>query len=583
MVKIRKSAILLIIIILLALVLRVMAASNIDVKPDEMIYSLIPLNIISADRLGSVEQSIVYFYVKDLGYKLMGGVTAVSGRLPSIIFGTLTTLVIYLLSMEMFKKRKYALMSAFLFAVSGYTIRHNYEMDIMSFCLMFLSTLFLLRYLQGNQEGKDLYLCAIFAALSILTKNITLLFFPIYGLVLIPLLFTNEENDETTSRKIDKKVLKQLLIVVAIITVLISPIFIYNYFTYQQNGVTDYYFANVIGIGNSGHSNTNKAWEIGRFTNVFKEKVEDFSKLDLILFVAGVLGIFFAMRYNRKATFLVLGPPLLIAGYLAGITGSPSHYIILPMAFALFAPFSIVWIAAKVRKIATPSKIVLFILVIAAVMNVAALGDHLTTKSSIIELREYMKEELPDDGVVVLDQRIYSGIHHWIGHDKNYVDGRNFFEIITAIAEYNIVTKPTDVYFVECGKGTTCAWSTEMYEAFSQAGEAITQEFETHGTIVKTIDGKGKRHGENHTFNVHKYRMPMSAEVILQAHNSYKFWGHDIGWDDPTDMFDYYETKGVGKLVNGFGFLVLYLNVLLALLTIPFVFYLVFWKRNQQN
>ena len=55
------------------MVLRVVAASYLDVDTDEMVYSIIPLNIISAGRLGTVEQSPLYFYLADVVYIFGGG------------------------------------------------------------------------------------------------------------------------------------------------------------------------------------------------------------------------------------------------------------------------------------------------------------------------------------------------------------------------------------------------------------------------------------------------------------------------------------------------------------------------------
>ena len=96
--KITKTNFILLMIFLLAFVLRIIAAYHTDVGTDEMIYSIIPLNIISAQRLGTIEQSPLFFYLTDLGYMISGGITSVSVRLTAIVFGSLAVLVVYLLS-----------------------------------------------------------------------------------------------------------------------------------------------------------------------------------------------------------------------------------------------------------------------------------------------------------------------------------------------------------------------------------------------------------------------------------------------------------------------------------------------------
>src|SRR3989344_8495865 len=101
--NIKKITLVLLLIFFLAFVLRFFAAAKVDVSTDEMIYSLLPLNIISAGRLGTVDQSPLYFYLADVGYTLFGGLSPLTARFSSIIFGSLVVFLIYLLSFELFK------------------------------------------------------------------------------------------------------------------------------------------------------------------------------------------------------------------------------------------------------------------------------------------------------------------------------------------------------------------------------------------------------------------------------------------------------------------------------------------------
>ena len=63
--KISKIALMVLGIFLLAFSLRTLTSFYLDVGTDEMIYSLIPYNIISAHRLSTVEQSPLYFYLRN--------------------------------------------------------------------------------------------------------------------------------------------------------------------------------------------------------------------------------------------------------------------------------------------------------------------------------------------------------------------------------------------------------------------------------------------------------------------------------------------------------------------------------------
>ncbi len=59
--KIKKTHAVLLLFVLLGAGLRIIAAHNLDVNPDEMIYTVIPVNIISAGRLSTVEQAPLLF------------------------------------------------------------------------------------------------------------------------------------------------------------------------------------------------------------------------------------------------------------------------------------------------------------------------------------------------------------------------------------------------------------------------------------------------------------------------------------------------------------------------------------------
>ena len=54
---------------------------------------------------------------------------------------------------------------------------------------------------------------------------------------------------------------------------------------------------------------------------------------------------------------------------------------------------------------------------------------------------------------------------------------------------------------------------------------------------------------------------------------THTFWFYPVGWRGGSAVDDY-TARGIGVLVNLLGFLVLYLDLLLALAAIPFVFYL---------
>src|SRR3989344_1466140 len=173
--KINKTKLLLLIIIVLSLILRLYAAYHTDVATDEMIYSLIPFNIISAHRLSTVEQSPVYFYLDDIGYAFSGDISALSARITSVIFGALAVLVIFLITKELFREKKAALLAGFFFAVSGHALHFNIEMDMVAYFFVLLGIYFLIKAWKGDE--KNVYYSFLFLALAVMVKRIAFLFF----------------------------------------------------------------------------------------------------------------------------------------------------------------------------------------------------------------------------------------------------------------------------------------------------------------------------------------------------------------------------------------------------------------------
>src|SRR3989344_4040710 len=100
--KVTKTNLLLAFFVVLAFVLRIVAAVHTDVSADEMIYSIIPLGIISAGILGTVEQSPLAFYLNDVAYTIFGGITPVTIRLPALFFGAASLVVVFLIGRRIF-------------------------------------------------------------------------------------------------------------------------------------------------------------------------------------------------------------------------------------------------------------------------------------------------------------------------------------------------------------------------------------------------------------------------------------------------------------------------------------------------
>ncbi|MBT6774401.1 phospholipid carrier-dependent glycosyltransferase [Candidatus Woesearchaeota archaeon] len=570
--KVTKTLIFLVIIFILAFVIRIYAANNTDVSTDEMIYSIIPLNIISADRLGTIEQSPLFFYLTDISYKLFGGITPISLRLTAIIFGALSVFIIFLIAKELFDNKKNALFAAFLFAFSGHAIKFNYEMDMLAYFFVFLSILFFIRGLKNHHH---LYLATLFLSLGILVKPIAILFVPILAVIWIIKEYSQSNLVKDGSFILSPKNIKLVLFCALIFIILIIPIFSYNYLVYQEKGITDYFFSNVLGIGETVHQGMKTEWSFDKLTSITSGKILLLLKLEPFIFIFGLLGLIYYFKRNRLVASLFILSIVFPFVYLAGQTGSGSHYIWISAIFSVFSAYSIFLLSEKIKQKFNFKHLSSFVIIIILMITFFVIIPELKEsreQSITLALREYTHENIPNNAVVVIDPRIYRGIHAWVFNDKHYFEGTHFFDLMEQVKDApNKVTVP--LYYIECGPGTNCGWKPEDFQRVFDTGEQISTYFKENLQSVGEVKA-------THHFLIYQGQISLPNEALEAIDKTHQFWFYPVGWKYPEQAVDYYQATGFEKVVEGVGFFILWLDVILAILSIPFVFYLVFRKRR---
>lgn len=564
--KIKKIALILLLIFFLALALRFFAAAKVDVSTDEMIYSLLPLNIISAGRLGTVEQSPLYFYLADVGYMIFGGLSPLTARLPSIVFGSLAVFVIYLLSLELFRDEKAGLISAFLFALSGYALQYNIEMDMTAFFFMLLSIFFFLKALKQEQAG-FYYLAAASFALAVMAKNIVALFVPAYALA-----YYMSKGKE---KALAKDSLRTIGVSILIFLVMLLPIFAYNHLVYQEKGITDYYFSNVLGIGETVHKGLQgKSWEFSRLVGVTKEIFGRMLWWEAVLLIFGMIGMILCFRKSeekeRKIALALLGVSLLfLIGYIGGQTGSSNHFLWTPVVFSIFAGYGLLYVHEKIAQ-KFNFKYGLHIFIIAALLiNVLFLQGVMerNKSASAIPLWDFVHKNIPENAIVIMDPRIYSGNSAWVLNDRHYLDGTYLPQLMEAVKNSPEAKISLPLYYIECGTGSYCGWKEEDFKRIEATGKGISD------FLVPSMD-KVAQLDAAHNFVVYAGTIDSPFSIYGAIDKTHVFWFYPVGWKG--DVFiDDYTAKGAGVLVNMLGYLLLYLDLLLALLAIPASFYLV--------
>ncbi len=588
--KIPKTVIYLLLIFILAFALRLISAYYVDIGSDEMIYSLIPLNIISAGRLSTVEQAPLYFYLTDLGYKLTGGLTLVSTRLPSIFFGALAVLLVFLISQELFENKKASYLSSFLFAISGYAIRNNQEMDMTAYFFALLSVFFFIQFL-NKENHKQIYLSALFLSLGVITKPIVLVFVPAYAVTwLIKWSASHyhhhhqhqEQTRNLSINKSNKNSSSAIILSLLLCLLIVSPVLIYNYLLFKEKGMTDYYFTVLAGVGNGGVYQGQEAnpWTVSRSLGFFWSMFTGPQpRYDFMILLFGLVGLFAGWKTGKastkQGTVLFLLTLAMLVFYLGGIMGSSTHYVWIPLVLSIFAGYGIVqaqeYLTTRFQSKPALVKHFLTAIILLSVMNTAIVFHEivpLKKTSFAITLQEYAQENIAQDAIVVLDPRIYRGVFAWAFHDWHYLEGTYFPKLTEAIQKSPGPKQNIPLYYIECGPGTFCGWKPEDFNRIYDFGEQLSTVFRQQASKIAELNAID-------TFIVYKSSIAAPFSIYETIDRTHSHWYTPVGWKYTENAVDNYTAKTVfDKALNGVGFFILYLDVLIALLSPVLVFFL---------
>ncbi|HLC81616.1 MAG TPA: glycosyltransferase family 39 protein [Candidatus Nanoarchaeia archaeon] len=563
--KLSKTALILTFLVILAFSLRLYSAHHVDLATDEMIYSLIPLNIISAERLSTVEQSPVYFYLADLGYKLLGGLTAISSRFTSVIYGSLAAILIYLLTLELFGRKKEALLAAFFAAVSGYILHFSIEMDMVAyFFSLFAAYYFIIAW--KRDANKYFYFSFVLASLAVLIKSIALIFFIVLLFALVIKLWLKDGSAVVSAEiKRPKKGLIIIAVCLLLSLVIVSPVLIYNYLLYQDKGITDYYFSVIGGVGETVHQGLQgKPWTLSRLSQISQGKLQQFLTLDGPLLIFGIIGLALSFKKERWPTVLLLFLIAIPFIYLAGQTSSASHYLFVPLFLSIFAGHSAVVIGQTVKDKFRFRHFILLVMIITSIFTITTLVkiEKLREQSIVLSLQSYAQDTIPDNALIVIDPRIYNGIHAWVFNKQHYLAGISFPQLLNQLEGYSGATVTAPLYYIECSGKTYCGWKPEDFDRISKSGEELSAYFQER--LVKIYELKSE-----HQFSIYRGEIKIPPAVYEAVDRTHQFWFYPVGWKYPENAVDNYTTDGLAeKMLNKIGFTVLYLDVLMALLAI---------------
>lgn len=561
----KNNAKYLVILFIIAIILRLIFSFMIGGSPDEMVYGVHALGIINSGLLQEMHEDPVWFYLTDLGYKIFG-MTLVSSRLLSIIFGSLSVIALYFLAKEMFDK-KIAIISSILLTFSSYHILMTLtEMDVAMTFFMILSSYFLIKYLKHNIL-KDLIFSTIILGIGILFKNIAALFIPAYLLAII--IYPKIKKKKPI---ISKDNLKKIMIFLLIMFIIAIPTLTFNYLLYKEKGLTDLQFSRFLSGDDKGIyssiSNTIQPFSSkvllndygGGFPGILKG-LQFYWQYSLFLLLASILGIIIGLKKERNWTIYLLTLFIIPFIFLSGTSLLEKHFIFAVPIFCIFSSLAINKISEFGKK--NSKYIIIGLIAIFIILSAIKLQDSLSGKNVIQKTIDYKKENMEENSLVIVDSRIYSGRIAFMFHDRNYLETNYLQQLLNQINQQKTNQK-IKTYFIECVVDD-CGWgSISNQPELNQSTENIVSSFKEISILKKILYSNNEPY-----INIYETEFPYVSGMIEAVQSTHSFFFYPVNYKPKENIILRYESKDpLSGMLNILAHLILYIEGILALASI---------------
>ncbi len=601
--SLRKSTIYLILIFILGLILRVIAAINLGVSADDMHHVVHAVNFLNAGRLITYDQSSgLWHSFTSIIYNIFG-FTQLSSRFAALFFGSFSILTIYLLTREFFNK-KVSLTAAFLLAIAPFHIKNTIaEMDVMTMFFVLLSFLFFVKALKTDKRI-NYGISGIFMGLSIYTKVYPLLFIPS---LLIYFIYFNKKYKKNWLLKENVKRIAVFLFFAFIFTL---PALTHNYLLYKDKGFFDLQFTRGTGLGKN-ISTQYYSWD-AQFSAknswkglIFGDKMHipsgkplllgaiDYIRLgDPINFYLGILGIVLILLNKKEKKdyfYLFLFSILFVLPFLASIILLPKHYLFLEILLIPMGSLIIPKIANKFHsklenKITIGIFIVLFSISLFLLSQPITSMPHFYGKSSIEQIIDFKDSNIQNNALIISDSRIYRGTINWFSQGRPYLEASQFIELANQQDNLPGNLASVDVYYFECIIDD-CGWGTiKNQPEFNASMESFTDFFKKNGRLIKTINEPDREkiyfpvfaENRKNIINIYKTQLQLKDSIVQFAKQPKNWFLYDIGYEPKDKQFDYYQTHSFfDTLLDKIAHYIVLLATILAFLSPIYVIYLI--------
>ena len=353
---------------------------------------------------------------------------------------------------------------------------------------------------------------------------------------------------------------------------MVSPVLVYNYLLYKEKGITDYYFSVLGGVGNENlyAGQEGNSWSLGGVISFVQSWFPVLLRTDTIIFLFGLGGIVLSFKRHKYLTWLLVLTIVFLVLYLAGKTGSSTHYVWIPIILSIFAGYAVVTLNEYISEHFHFKQVLLIVIIVSIITLSIMLHKTVTPEETSIAkaLHDYTDQNIPKNAIVVFDPRIYRGIFAWSLYDWHYLEGTQFPELLKLSQQSPQAKQNMPFYYIECGAGTNCGWKPEDFQRIYNYSEQLSSVM--HSQLQKVDQFKAVD-----TFIIYRGEFSAPLSVYEAIDRTHSFWYTPVGWKYTENAVDNYTPKTIlDKLLNGFAFFILYADVLLALLSPLVVLYL---------
>ena len=556
----------LVLLFIIGILLRSLVAISVPPNADEMLHAPHAINFINSGKLQIMDQDPIWFFLTDLSYKIFG-ISLFSARFLSIIFGALSIIALYLIVSLVYNKRLALIASIILTFSSFHILMSLAEMDVAMTFFVLSSLFFFIKYLKEKREIYAIF-SYILLGIAILTKQIAIMFLPAMLIVLVYYKLKNKE----------KITLKHFGVFILIMIIISLPVLTFNYLLYKDKGLVDLQFSRFAGIAKETYAPIEATLKPFKLKDVFFsyeshepgiiEGLGFFYNFDKIVLMLGILGFILALFLGKEFLLLFALSFLFPFIFLSGTSLLEYHFIFGIPILAIFAAIFLDFLGEKLSKFRLKKEVtisvMLLLIIIFSVLFLNKIGVF-SGKSEITKLMSYSKENINENSLVLVDSRIYRGRIVFSFNDKHYLEASQLNELVNIQGNLPGNFIGLNTYFIECIIDD-CGWGTVNNQPeFNSSMEGIVNYFKGNSSLLTTISNRR----DEPQFNVYNTTLNLKESSLELADSTHEWFYYPLRYE--KESFDDYSANGsFDKLLDKIAHLVLYLEIIIALL-VPIV------------